>query len=45
MINQLKSPVILIRGAGELATGVAWTLASAGYRIIMKEVAQPLMVR
>ncbi len=45
MINQLESPVILIRGAGELATGVAWTLASAGYRIIMTEVAQPLMVR
>ena len=45
MIKHMESPVILIRGAGELATGVAWTLASAGYRIIMTEVAQPLMVR
>lgn len=36
---------VLIRGAGELATGVGWTLARAGYRVIMTEVKHPLMVR
>lgn len=41
----LQGPAILIRGAGELATGVGWTLAKAGRRVIMTEVSQPLMVR
>ncbi|HZK56498.1 MAG TPA: NADP-binding protein, partial [Desulfosporosinus sp.] len=41
----MKGPVVLIRGAGELASGVGWTLAKAGFRVVMTEVAQPLMVR
>ncbi|HZW83407.1 MAG TPA: selenium-dependent molybdenum cofactor biosynthesis protein YqeB [Candidatus Deferrimicrobium sp.] len=40
-----RGPVVLIRGAGEQATGVAWALSKAGYRVVMTEVAQPLMVR
>ncbi len=36
---------ILIKGAGDLATGVAWELFRAGHRIIMTEIAVPLTVR
>ena len=41
----MNGPVILVRGAGEQASGVAWTLAKAGFRVVMTEVAKPLMVR
>ena len=41
----LRGPIVLVRGAGELATGVGWTLAKAGLRVLMTEVGQPLMVR
>ncbi|MDP4126926.1 MAG: selenium-dependent molybdenum cofactor biosynthesis protein YqeB [Bacillota bacterium] len=42
---QLKGPVVVVRGAGEQASGVGWALAKAGFRVLMTEVAQPLMVR
>lgn len=41
----LKGPIVLIRGAGEQASGVGWVLAKAGFRVVMTEVAKPLMVR
>ncbi|HBW34608.1 selenium-dependent molybdenum cofactor biosynthesis protein YqeB [Desulfosporosinus sp. BICA1-9] len=41
----MNGPVVLVRGAGEQASGVAWTLARAGFRVVMTEVAKPLMVR
>jgi xanthine dehydrogenase accessory factor len=41
----LTFPTVLIRGAGEQATGVGWALANAGYRVVMTEIAMPLMVR
>src|SRR5665648_1226992 len=41
----MNGPVVLIRGAGEQATGVGWVLAKAGFRVVMTEVAEPLMVR
>lgn len=41
----MDGPVVLIRGAGEQASGVGWALAKAGFRVVMTEVAQPLMVR
>lgn len=41
----MNGPVVLIRGAGEQATGVGWVLAKAGLRVVMTEVAEPLMVR
>ena len=37
--------MILIKGAGDLATGVAWELFRVGHRIIMTEIAVPLTVR
>ena len=36
---------ILIKGAGDLATGIASRLYGAGHRILMAEIAEPLTVR
>ncbi len=41
----MNGPVVLVRGAGEQASGVGWTLARAGFKVLMTEVAKPLMVR
>ena len=41
----MNGPVVLVRGAGEQASGVGWVLAKAGFRVVMTEVATPLMVR
>lgn len=38
-------PIVLIRGAGEQATGVGWALYKAGFPVVMTEIANPLMVR
>lgn len=42
---RVNQEVILIRGAGEQASGVGWTLAKAGFRVAMTEVSNPLMIR
>lgn len=36
---------ILIKGAGDLATGIGWRLKRAGFNVIMTEIEQPLTVR
>lgn len=36
---------ILIKGSGDLGTGVAWRLHKAGFPIVLTELAQPLVVR
>ncbi len=36
---------VVIRGAGDIATGVAHRLHRSGFRVLMLEVAQPLVVR
>jgi xanthine dehydrogenase accessory factor len=36
---------VLIKGAGDLATGVAWRLWRAGFSVMMTELAQPLALR
>ena len=41
----MNGPVVLVRGAGEQASGVGWVLAKAGFRVVMTEVSEPLMVR
>ncbi|MDQ7096980.1 selenium-dependent molybdenum cofactor biosynthesis protein YqeB [Desulfosporosinus sp. PR] len=42
---EMIGPLVLVRGAGEQASGVGWALAKAGFRVLMTEVANPLMVR
>jgi len=41
----IKDKLILIRGAGDLATGVAYRLYKSGFKIVMAEVEKPLTVR
>jgi xanthine dehydrogenase accessory factor len=36
---------VLIRGAGDLASGVAWRLHKCGFRVFMTEIHNPLAVR
>ena len=38
-------PPIVIRGAGDLATGVAHRLYRSGFRVVMTELAEPLAIR
>jgi xanthine dehydrogenase accessory factor len=38
-------PLLLVRGGGDLATGVALRLHRAGLRLVISELAQPLAVR
>jgi xanthine dehydrogenase accessory factor len=42
MLNEL---LILIKGAGDLATGIGWRLHRCGFPVVMTEIAQPLTVR
>ncbi len=39
------SPPILIKGAGDLATGIAWRLVRCGFPVVMTEIARPTAVR
>jgi xanthine dehydrogenase accessory factor len=43
--SQLSTIHILIKGAGDLGTGVAWRLRRAGFPVLITELAQPLVVR
>lgn len=40
-----EKPLVLIRGGGDLGTGVALRLHRAGWRVIITELAQPLVIR
>ena len=37
--------LVLIRGAGELASGIAWRLFRCGFPVVLTEVDRPLAVR
>ena len=39
------SMIVLLRGGGDLASGVAYRLHRAGLSVVITEIAQPLMVR
>ncbi len=41
----MADPLCLLRGGGDLATGVAWRLFRAGWPVIVLELAQPMAVR
>jgi xanthine dehydrogenase accessory factor len=45
MNKKLNDLVILVRGAGEMATGVAHRLASCRFKVCMTEVSNPQAVR
>lgn len=37
--------LVLIKGAGDLASGIAWRLVRCGFRVIMTELPHPLAIR
>lgn len=41
----MQRPLIIIKGAGDLATGVAHRLATSGFAIAMLEIPQPTVIR
>lgn len=43
--SDARRPLALIRGAGDLASGVAYHLAKAGFSVAMTEIAAPTVVR
>src|SRR4030042_2917154 len=43
--KKLKDLVILVKGGGEMATGVAHRLARSGFRVCVTEIPEPLAVR
>jgi xanthine dehydrogenase accessory factor len=40
-----ERPLVLIRGGGDLGTGVALRLHRAGWRVLVTELPQPLVIR
>jgi xanthine dehydrogenase accessory factor len=44
-MRKLKDLVVLVKGAGEMATGVAHRLARSGFRVCLTEIQEPLAVR
>lgn len=43
--SPLYESIVLIRGAGDLASGVAWRLHRCGFPVIMTEIERPLVIR
>src|SRR4030042_4564790 len=43
--KKISEPIVLIRGAGEMASGVAHRLYQSHFKICMTEVSHPLAVR
>ena len=42
---KLDQPVVVLRGGGDLGTGAALRLQRAGWRVLITELAQPLVIR
>jgi xanthine dehydrogenase accessory factor len=42
---KLSNLIVLVRGAGEMASGVAWRLHQSHFKVLMTEVPHPLAVR
>jgi xanthine dehydrogenase accessory factor len=42
---QTASVKVLVRGGGDLASGVAWRLHQSGFRVVITEIREPLAVR
>ena len=44
-MNDTHAPMVLIRGGGDLASGVALRLFHSGFKVVITEIAEPLAVR
>jgi xanthine dehydrogenase accessory factor len=45
LIPRRENELVVIRGAGDIASGVALRLVRCGYRVVMLEIAQPTAIR
>jgi xanthine dehydrogenase accessory factor len=43
--TETKPHLVVVRGGGDIATGVAWRLVSAGFAVVVLELGEPLTVR
>ena len=44
-VQRLTDLIVLVKGAGEMATGVAHRLTRSGFRVCLTEIPEPLAVR
>lgn len=44
-LDSAQKPLVVIRGAGDIATGIAVRLYRCGFNVVMTEIAQPTMIR
>lgn len=44
-MGKIQESVILVRGGGDIATGVIQKLHRAGFKVVVLEVAKPLSIR
>jgi xanthine dehydrogenase accessory factor len=44
-VLQSASIKVLVRGGGDLASGVAWRLHQSGFRVVITEISEPMAVR
>jgi len=40
-----QNPIIIVKGGGDLGTGVAWRLHRCGFRVLVTETPQPTVIR
>ena len=45
MSGEHKEKLIIVRGAGDLASGIIWTLHKAGYRVCALDISSPSAIR
>ncbi len=45
MLSPNRRPLALVKGAGDLASGVALRLHRSGFAVVMSEIAHPTAVR
>ena len=45
LFNRTVPPIVMVRGGGDLASGVAYRLHRAGFQIVVTELLAPIMVR
>ncbi len=44
-LQALVQDLVVVRGAGDLATGCAWRLVRSGFRVVCLDIAQPTVIR
>lgn len=45
LITALHTLIVVVKGGGDLGTGIAWRLHRCGFRVLVTEIAQPTVIR